>query len=319
MSDADFRTVGVLGTGTIGSSWASFFALKGMAVRMFDVDGATLERGLAAARSNLDALGAFGLAGEADVAAAKERLRPAGSVAEVACDVDYVQESVIERYEVKKEVFAEMDRASSPETVIASSTSGLLMTEIQKAMARPERALIAHPFNPPHLLPLVELVPGERTSATVVTSVRELFERLGKTPVALRKEVPGHIANRLAAALWREAIDLVHSGVATVEDVDRALHAGPGIRWALMGQHMIYHVGGGEAGYRGFIEHIGATFEAYWRSMASWTEIPPEAKEAVVAGVEEAAKGRSLADLAAWRDEKLAAILKALQPSEGRM
>jgi len=318
MTDADFRTVGILGTGTIGSSWASFFAVNGMAVRMFDADGATLERGLAAARSNVDALGGFGLANEDDVAAAKERLRPVSSVAEVASDVGYVQESVVERYDVKKEVFAEMDRASSPETVIASSSSGLLMTEIQKAMERPERALIAHPFNPPHLVPLVELVPGERTSAAIVAAVREFFERLGKTPVVLQKEVPGHIANRLAAALWREAIDLVHSGVATVEDVDRALYAGPGIRWALMGQHMIYHVGGGEAGYRGFIDHIGATFEEYWRSMASWTEIPPEAKEAVVSGVEESAKGRSLADLAAWRDGKLVAVLKALGPSEGR-
>ena len=159
---------------------------------------------------------------------------------------------------------------------------------------------------------------GKATSPTTLAWARTWFARLGKTPVTLRREVPGHLANRLAAALWREAIELVASGAATVEDVDRALAAGPGLRWAVMGQHLIYHLGGGAGGYRHFIEHIGTAFEAYWRTMPTWTSIPADARAAIVAGVEAEAAGRSLAELARERDEKLAAVLKALRRQERR-
>jgi 3-hydroxyacyl-CoA dehydrogenase len=186
------------------------------------------------------------------------------------------------------------------------------MTELQKVMKHPRRSLIAHPFNPPHLVPLVELVPGSETDPEIIRKLYDFYRGLGKIPVVLKKEVPGHIANRLATALWREAIDLVASGVASVEDVDKALYAGPGIRWAFMGQHLIYHLGGGEGGYEHFIEHLGKGIELNWKSMATWTEIPAEAREAVVRGMNDFLGEREMPDLTRWRDEKLVKILKAV-------
>ena len=308
----EFTSVGVVGTGTIGASWAACYALGGLEVRLYDAAPAALDGGLRAAAAFLDQHAELGLAGRARADEAAARLRRADSLEAMAEGAGFVQESVRETLEAKQEVFGRLDACLPPGTPIASSTSGLLMTDIQRGLRRPERTLIAHPFNPPHLIPLVELVGGERTAPETLDRARRFFEALGKTPVTLRREVPGHIANRLAAALWREAIDLVASGAASVEDVDKALSAGPGLRWAVMGQHMIYHLGGGAGGYRHFIDHIGSSFGAYWRGMADWTAIPPEAREQVIAGVERSAAGRTPAELARGRDRRLAAVLKAL-------
>jgi len=313
MADTDLQKVGILGAGTIGSSWAGFFASKGLSVRYFDAVEDTQAKAGPRIEGALSFLQANALATLDDCEKGRRALQPVGSVEELADGVDFIQESATEDYDVKKRVLAEAERAAPEGAIIASSSSGLLMTELQKALARPEQTLIAHPFNPPHLVPLVELVPGRETSEATLDRVRGFFAALGKVPVRLKRETPGHIANRLAAALWREAIDLVASGVADVEEVDKALHAGPGLRWAIMGQHMIYHLGGGDAGYRGFIEHIGKTFEQYWETMANWSQIPEDAREAVIDGVERAAQGRSMPELAAWRDEKLVKLLKALR------
>lgn len=322
MDAKPIQAIGILGTGTIGSSWATFFAAQGMKVRMHDVDPAIVERGIGKAYENLEALVRYGLMEKERLAAGKGNIAPAGDMAALLDGVDYVQESVAETYEVKGKVYAEMDRLASPQTILASSSSGLLMSEIQKHVARPERCLIAHPFNPPHLVPLVELVPGQKTDPAIVERVKRFFEELGKIPVVLKLEVPGHIANRLAAALWREAIDLVIRGVASVEDVDKALYAGPGIRWALMGQHMIYHLGGGEGGYGYFIDHIGKAFGAYWKEMATWSEISPKSRERLVDGVRESMGERDAAEIARWRDEKIVGLLKVIygkqEPNTGK-
>ena len=312
MDAKPIQAIGILGTGTIGSSWATFFATQGMKVRMHDVDPDTVERGIGKAYANLEALVQYGLVEKGRLASLKENITPAGSMASLLEGTDYVQESVVETYEVKGKVYAEMDRLASPQTILASSSSGLLMSEIQKHAALPGRCLIAHPFNPPHLVPLVELVPGQKTDPAVMERVKRFFEGLGKIPVVLKREVPGHIANRLAAALWREAIDLVIQGVASVEDVDKALYAGPGIRWALMGQHQIYHLGGGEGGYGYFIDHIGKAFGAYWKEMATWSEISPESRERLVEGVKQAMGERDAAEIARWRDEKIVGLLKVI-------
>jgi carnitine 3-dehydrogenase len=311
------RQIGILGTGTIGSSWATFFAAQGMKVRMHDVDPAIVERGIGKACENLEALVRYGLIEKERLAAIRENIAPAENMVSFLDKIDYVQESVAETYEVKGKVYAEMDRLASPRTILASSSSGLLMSEIQKHVTRPERCLIAHPFNPPHLVPLVELVPGRDTDPAIVERVKRFLEGLGKIPVVLKMEVPGHIANRLAAALWREAIDLVIRGVASVEDVDKALYAGPGIRWALMGQHMIYHLGGGEGGYGYFIDHIGKAFGAYWREMASWSEISPESRELLMEGVRESMGKKDAAEIARWRDEKIVGLLKVIYGEKG--
>lgn len=304
------KIVGIVGTGTIGASWAAFFARHGMAVRLYDADEERARTARDTALGYLRRLVELGLAPATCVeAACLERV----DSLEALCDgVDFVQESIRETLAAKVPMFARLDQLTSPTCPLASSSSGLLMTDIQAEMHHPERAFIAHPFNPPHLVPLVELVGGKQTSRDVVDQARRFFLSLGKEPVVLEKEVPGHLANRLAAALWREAIDLVARGVASVADVDTALRAGPGLRWAIMGQHMIYHLGGGPGGYEAFIEHIGKAFEEYWRTMPTWTSIPDEAKEAVLAGVEEALAGGTMGEIAAERDRKMAALLRTL-------
>ncbi|MDD5099558.1 MAG: 3-hydroxyacyl-CoA dehydrogenase NAD-binding domain-containing protein [Syntrophales bacterium] len=316
MDACRIKTIGILGAGTIGSSWATFFAMKGMKVRVYDVDRAVEEKGIVKTFAHLDDLVEYGLVVRERLATLKRSIVSAGSIAALVDGADYIQESTAENYEVKAKVFSEMDRLAAPETVLASSSSGLLMSVIQESAKRPERCLIAHPFNPPHLVPLVELVPGKKTAPAVMDQIKKFFEGLGKIPVMLKKEIPGHIANRLAAAIWREAIDLVLKGAATVEDVDKALCAGPGIRYALMGQHMIYHLGGGEGGYGYFIDHIGKAFGTYWREMATWSEISEDSKRILVEGVREAMHGKNAVEIARWRDEKIVGLLKVIHGKE---
>jgi carnitine 3-dehydrogenase len=312
MTKKKIQTVGVLGTGVIGSGWASLFAKEGMNVLLHDNRPELMNKGRQRASLNLDFLSEQGLINAQVCSEAKDRLLPAGDLADFAARCDYIQESIAEDYEIKKSCYRQLDGLADPSILIGSSTSGLLMTEIQKVMRTPQRAFIAHPFTPPHLVPLVELVPGNKTGPDVLTDAAAFFTSLGKIPVILKKEVPGHIANRLAAALWREAIHLAAEGVADVEDIDKALYAGPGLRWAIMGQHLTYHLGGGEGGYRHFIEKIGNSFEEYWKDMPAWTQIPADAKEKVIHGVQDMVEGREYDELCAERDEKLIAIIKAL-------
>lgn len=317
MKESEFRTIGILGMGTIGAGLACFYASKGMKVRLFDINKECFSQGLTMAKRFLEHLQQLGLIDSKTIEKAHENLLPVNSMEALLIGADFIHESTTERYDTKKEVFSLMDNLAIPSTVIASSSSGLLMSEIQKVMKNPERSLIAHPFNPPHLIPLVELVPGKQTAPETIKRMYDFFEAMGKIPVTLKKELPGHIANRLAAALWREAIDLVACGVASVEDVDKALYAGPGLRWSFMGQHLIYHLGGGAGGYEYFIEHIGKTFEEYWKDMATWTQIPESAKKSIVSGVKNYVGGQSLSDLTKWRDGKLARVIKALYETSG--
>jgi 3-hydroxyacyl-CoA dehydrogenase len=225
---------------------------------------------------------------------------------------DFIQESVYEDYSIKKKMFQKLDSLAASHTILASSSSGLLMSEIQSVTKRPERCLVAHPFNPPHLIPLVELVPGRKTDVQVMREAYCFFEDLGKIPVMLNKEAPGHVANRLALALWREAVEIVIRGIASVEDVDKAIYAGPGIRWALMGPHLIYHLGGGEGGYRYLMDHIGKTFDVVWKDLADWTEIPEETKDMLVQGVKKSMGNKTLAEVARWRDRKIVELIKTI-------
>jgi carnitine 3-dehydrogenase len=187
------------------------------------------------------------------------------------------------------------------------------MSEIQQAVhLHPERCLIAHPINPVYLIPLVELVPGERTSPAVMERARDFYSGIDKVPVTLTKEVPGYLENRLTAALWREAIDLVHQGVASVEDVDKAIWAGPGLRYALMGPLLIYHLAGGRGGVRRVVDHFGPAVSEWWKDMRTWTQIPPGAVDVLEAGLAELMAGRSIEEVAAWRDGALVELVKRL-------
>ncbi|MCJ8329710.1 MAG: NAD-binding protein [Lentisphaeria bacterium] len=307
-----YKQIAILGAGTIGSSWASFFASKGLDVRVFDNDLKTRKKAEEHINEQLTAMHENGLITDDAFAKSQISYHIVDTLDTLLDGADYIQESVIEDYAIKDLVYREIESLIGAETIIASSSSGLLITKMQEALAKPGRSLIAHPFNPPHLIPLVELVAGEKTEPSTISDVKGFFEALGKTPVVLNKEVPGHIANRLAAALWREALALVDNDVASVEDVDKALSAGPGLRWALMGQHMIYDLNGGEGGYENFITGIGASFSEYWKTMDDWTEIPDSAKEKAVAGIADFYTDKTQADWLEWRDDKLMKILKIL-------
>jgi len=306
--------VAVIGTGVIGASWATLFAMEGFEVNLQDIKEEYLKQALEDITHNLKFLIKNKLLKE-NLKDILNRVFPLADLSEALEGVDYVQESVIENYEIKKKVFAQMDSICPEEIILASSSSGLSMSEIQKATKRPQRCLIAHPFNPPHLMPLVELVPGEKTSLEVIKRAYQFYLMLGKTPLKIKKEVPGHIVNRLCAALWREAIDLVDKGVASVEDVDLAICKGPGLRWALMGPHLSYHLGGGRGGIEWFIKHLGPAFETWWSSMSNWTSFPPLAAKKLVEGVKEEAGTRSLEELCSWRNDKLVSILKIISDS----
>ncbi len=303
----------MVGTGTIGSGWATLFASKGLAVNLADAAPGAAAKSLDRIRTNLEFLHGHGLLGQQSPADAVARLTESDSLAAALDGVDLVQESAYESYEAKRPLFAELDRLSPAHVILASSSSGLLMTEIQQAVTgHPERCLIAHPINPVYLVPLVELVPGEKTDCGVMTAARTFYESLGKVPVTLKKEVTGYLENRMTAALYREAIDLVNEGVASVEDVDRAIWAGPGMRYALMGPLMIYHLGGGDGGVRYFIEHLGPALTEWWQDMRTWTEVPAGAVEKLEAGLQESLNGKSIAETATWRDRYLVEIVKAL-------
>ncbi|HVQ70072.1 MAG TPA: 3-hydroxyacyl-CoA dehydrogenase NAD-binding domain-containing protein, partial [Bradyrhizobium sp.] len=222
---------------------------------------------------------------------------------------EFVQESGPEREDLKIELFATLDAALPPETVIATSSSGLLISRVSATCRHPQRCVIGHPFNPPHLIPLVEVVGGAKTSPEAITKAMNFYRDIGKHPIHIRKEVRGHVANRLQAALWREAVHLVTEGVVSVADADAAIAYGPGLRWALMGPHLTFHMAGGEGGMAHFMSHIGPAMQG-WMDDLGQTRLTPEVQKAIINGVTGEAAGRSMADLQRWRDRKLIEILK---------
>lgn len=302
----------VIGAGLVGSAWAAFYAGKGFTVKLYDIDKSVTEKGYQKALENLTFLLEHNLIPQEAYERANSSLDRVESIQEAVKATDFVHESASERYEIKKNLFAEIDGYTPEDVIIASSTSALLMTEIQKVMKHPERGVIAHPFNPAHLVPLVELVGGEQTSEAVIARLHDFYEDCGKVPVILKKEIPGFIANRLQAAVWREAIDMVLKGVASVGDVDKALYAGPGIRWALMGQHMTYHLGGGPGGIEHFVDHIGENKRRLWEDMAKWTQLPSETKRVLADGIEQEMGEKSIKEVEQWRDEKIVKLLNAI-------
>ena len=248
--------VAVIGAGLTGASWAGLYAAAGLEVRLHDVDGERLEAAVERAAAAAGFLAGSGLA---DMQTAERGVRLLTGTADLAAavaGVTHVQECVREDLALKREVFAAIGAAAPAEALICTSSSGLSISDIQTAAAHPERCLAAHPYNPPHLVPLVELAPGALTSPEAMERAVTFYASVGKEPVRLTRDLPGYLANRLSAALWREAVDLVLRGVATVEDVDKAVSYGPGLRWAAMGPHLLYDLGGGEDGIIGHVEHL---------------------------------------------------------------
>ena len=239
MKADEIRSVACVGGGVIGFSWAVLFAQHGLRVNIYDVSDEVLSQANAELRMAYDTLAEAGVMSKEDVAAALDRVTTSTDLAAAVQDVDYVQESGPERYRIKREIYRDLDQLARPEAILASSTSAMLMTEIQSATARPQRCVVAHPYNPPHIVPCVEVVPGEATSAETVEATRAFMERMGRVAIVASKECRGHIVNHMQAILYREAMWLVGNGVATAAEIDLAFRTGPGLRLALMGPFMV--------------------------------------------------------------------------------
>jgi carnitine 3-dehydrogenase len=300
--------VAVIGAGTIGASWAAYFLSRGLDVTASDPapEGeAFARRYIANAWPTLQRLG--GMAPSARPDALRFERDPETAVA----GADFVQESGPEREDLKIALIATLDRALPPETLIVSSSSGLLISRLQSACRHPQRCVLGHPFNPPHLIPLVEVVGGAKTSADAVERTLAFYRQIGKHPIHIRKEVAGHVANRLQAALWREAVHLVAEGVASVADIDAAITYGPGLRWPIFGPHLTFHLAGGVGGMAHFMQHLLVPMQSWWDDLGA-PEMTPAVQRQIIDGVAAEAAGRSIAELAATRDRALIAILGVL-------
>jgi carnitine 3-dehydrogenase len=303
--DGRIRRVGVVGTGLIGASWAAYFLAKGLEVSATDpapqAEG-FLRRFVETAWPTLQTLG---MADGATI----DRLSFDGDMKRALDDVDFVQESGPEREAVKIDLFAAIDAAAPSAAIIASSSSGLLMSRLQSRCRLPERCVLGHPFNPPHLIPLVEVVGGALTSPVSIERALAFYKAIGKWPIRLNKEIAGHVANRLQGALWKEAASLVADGVVDVADVDAAIAQGPGLRWALMGPLLTLHLGGGAGGLRYFFDNISKLQPG---DPIGSTVMSPELIDLLIAGVDAEAAGRSIDDLARERDRRLVAMFQAI-------
>ena len=304
MTAAGVQRVTVVGTGVIGASWAAHFLAHGLDVVATDPAPGAEER----LRADVAAIWPT-LAPVAD--ASLERLSFSADAGDAAARADFVQENGPERERVKHDLYRVLDEAARPGVVLASSSSGLLPSAIARGCPRhPERVVIGHPFNPPHLIPLVEVVPGEKTAEATVERALAFYTAVGKKPIRLRQELPGHVANRLQAALWQEAYSLVERGVATVADIDTAIAHGPGLRWAVLGPFLNQHLSGGPGGIAHILEHLGPPTEAWWRDLGRVT-LTPELAAKLVAGVNDELAGVDPAELVARRDAVLNALLAA--------
>jgi 3-hydroxyacyl-CoA dehydrogenase len=227
---------------------------------------------------------------------------------EALSDADFVQENGPERPDFKIKLFAEIDDATPPNSIIASSSSGITMSVIQSGCKRPERCVIGHPFNPPHVIPLVEVVGGAKTSPGVIQRTMEFYASIGKKPILLRKELPGHVANRLQAALYREVVYLIEQGVLSVADADDAVSWGPGLRWGVMGPSLLWHIGGGEGGIQHFMDHLMGPLAGLMKTLGN-PEISAELKQTIAQGVMQEAGNRSVQQLAQEENEALLGLL----------
>jgi carnitine 3-dehydrogenase len=308
----EVRTVAVVGTGVIGGGWAAHFLRRGYDVVAWDPGPD--------ARSRLDALldTAWPALERPRLAegSTRDRLHWADSLEEALARADFVQESSPEVLDRKVALLAEIDRLTDPAVVIASSTSGLLMTDMAVDCGHPGRLVVGHPFNPPYLIPLVEVVGGERTDPDAVTWAERFYTAAGKTSLTMEQEVPGFVGNRLQEALWREALHMVSSGQATVQQIDDSIAHGPGLRWAIMGPMLTFHLAGGPGGMAHMLDHFGPALLEPWTRLEA-PELTPELRDRVVAGTTEAAAGLTVAELERRRDAFLVDLLLLLERHNG--
>jgi carnitine 3-dehydrogenase len=307
LAPEDVRTITCVGAGVIGGGWVAYFLAKGYRVVAWDPAPDAEPRLRHLVTAAWPALTELGLADGASI----DNLVYEPDLAAACGQADFVQESAPEDLDLKRTLLADIDAASPEGVVISSSTSGYGMSEMQDKCAHPERTVVGHPFNPPYLIPLVEVVGGSSTSAEVVEWTAAFFRHAGKSVIAMDREVPGFVANRLQEALWREALHMIEAGEATVEEIDLSITDGPGLRWALQGPMLTFHLAGGQGGMAHMLDHFGPSLLSPWTRLEA-PELTPELRDAVVEGCEREADGRSIDDLVAERDRGVIAILRAL-------
>ncbi|MGV9910170.1 3-hydroxyacyl-CoA dehydrogenase NAD-binding domain-containing protein [Streptomyces tendae] len=300
------RRVACVGAGVIGGGWVAHFLARGYDVTAWDPAPDAVRKLRRLVDAAWPTLTSLGLAEDAST----DRLTVTDTLEQAVAEAEFVQESAPEKLDLKRDLLARLDAATPPGVVIASSTSGYPMTDMQTTAADPSRLVVGHPFNPPYLIPLVEVVGGERTDAAAVAWASRFYEVAGKSVITMDGEVPGFIANRLQEALWREALHMVASGEATVRDIDRSITEGPGLRWAVMGPMLTFALAGGEGGMAHMLDHFGPSLKSPWTRLEA-PELDKALYDAVVAGCDEAADGRSLADLVAERDRGVVDVLRA--------
>ncbi len=295
-----------LGAGVIGASWTALFLAHGHPVRAYDPAEGAEDRLRAYVKTAWPVMTELGLTENGD----PDALTFCGTAAEAVTGATFIQESVPERLPIKHAIYAEIEDAMGPDAILSSSASGLTLSQMQEGWRDPARMVLGHPFNPPHLVPLVEVMGNEHTAEGVVERAEAIYKALGKVTIRVRKEVAGHVANRLQAALWREAISLVSEGVTTVEDVDKAIWAGPGVRWAAMGPNMIWHLAAGPGGLASYMDHFADSFEGWWDDLGE-PRLDEATRKALYEAVLAEAGDRDMDDLAAERDALVMGILKA--------
>jgi carnitine 3-dehydrogenase len=298
------RRVGLVGAGVIGGGWALHYLRMG-----FDVDicdpGPRAREGVATMLAEIwPLMERIGVRG----GASPDRVTFHDDIAAAVADADFVQESTPEDGKAKRAVIAEIDRAARPDVIIASSTSGFAMTMLQADCRNPQRCVVGHPFNPPYLIPLVEVVGGEQTDPAALDWLAAFYAAVSKRPLRLTRELPGFVGNRLQEAMWREALHMVATGEATVEEIDEAIAYGPGLRWAQMGPCLTFHLAGGNGGMEYMLDHFGAALVEPWTRLQA-PQLTPDLRERMVDGCLREAGGRSVADLERLRDEFLAELL----------
>ena len=300
-SNKAIRRIAIIGTGVIGASWTALFLAKGLQVVATDIAPnaeASLRKFVESAWPALKRLGI-------SPGASQSNLKFTAALPQAIADADLVQENGPERIDFKQKLYGQLDELLPPDVIIASSSSGLKMSDIQAgAASHPERCVIAHPFNPPHLIPLVEIVGGAKTSEATIRRAAEFYTSIGQRTVRLNKEMPGHVANRLQAALAREVYYLVADGVVSAADVDTALCWGPGLRWGVMGNMMLNHLGGGPGGIEHFFQQFTGPMTAWWKTLGS-PVLTPEVQKKLIDSVHAEVGSRSVDELTAGRDEIL--------------
>ncbi|QWF85565.1 L-carnitine dehydrogenase [Amycolatopsis sp. CA-230715] len=301
-------TVACVGAGVIGGGWVAHFLARGFRVLAYDPAPDAAERLARIVDAAWPALTALGLA----EGAGRDNLTVTETLAEAVGAAGFVQESAPEKLELKRKLLAEIDAATPPGVVVASSTSGYAMSEMQVSAATPERLVVGHPFNPPYLIPLVEVVGGRLTEPWAVEAAAAFYRRVGKSVITMTDELPGFIANRLQEALWREALHMVANGEATVEQIDTAITDGPGLRWPVHGPCLTFHLAGGEGGMAHMLDHFGPSLKSPWTRLDA-PELTAELRDRMVEGCDDEAGGRSIAELVAERDRAIIAVQRAVE------